>query len=91
MLKYHFLRFLRPTDFLDVSDDDKTKTSDSDTTTSEKEILESVEAFYSALTTGDQNAIESIFSQSTSKEVSEVRHLCQQQKRTIFPSFRNNF
>lgn len=65
-------QFLRPTDFLDVSDDDRTKTSDSDTTTTEKELLETAESFYSALTTGNQDAIESLYSQSTSKEVSEV-------------------
>ena len=60
---------------MDVLDDDETKKSDSDTATTEKELLETVKEFYSALTTGNQDAIESIYSQSTSKEVSEVRHV----------------
>ena len=66
-------RFLRPIDFLDASDDETTKSIDSDKTTSEKEVLELVKSFYAALTTGDQDALESIYSQSNSEEVSEVR------------------
>merc|ERR1719253_417741 len=65
-------QFLRPFDFLDASDDEKTKNIDSDNTTSEKEVLELVKSFYAALTTGDQDALESIYSQSNSEEVSEV-------------------
>ena len=61
------LRFLRPVDFLDASD------NDSETTTPEKEVLQAVKSFYTALTTGDQEGIETVFSQSNSKEVSEVR------------------
>ena len=45
----------------------------SDDSTTEKEVLENVEVFYKALTTGDQNAIESVFSKTQSNEVSEVR------------------
>jgi len=66
-------QFLRPTDFLGTStSDDKTFFLDSDTTSAEKEVLETVESFYKALTTGDQDMIERIYSQSDSKEVSEV-------------------
>jgi hypothetical protein len=68
-------RFLRPVDFLDASDDNTTKTNGSDTTTAEKEVLETVQSFYKALTTGDQDAIERIYSESSSKEVSEVRSI----------------
>jgi len=59
-------QFLRPIDFLDTSD------KDSDTTASEKEVMDSVKSFYTALTTGDQDTIESIYSPSNSEEVSEV-------------------
>ena len=59
-------RFLRPIDFLDASD------KDADTTTSEEEVLEQVRSFYTALTTGDQNGIEAVFSPSNSNEVSEI-------------------
>ncbi len=59
-------RFLRPIDFLDESD------KDSDTTALEKEVLDTVKSFYKALTIGDQDGIESIFSPSKSGEVSEV-------------------
>lgn len=45
----------------------------SDDSATEKEVLENVEVFYKALTTGDQNAIESVFSKTPSNEVSEVR------------------
>mmetsp|Transcript_7649 Transcript_7649/g.15739 ORF Transcript_7649/g.15739 Transcript_7649/m.15739 type:complete len:376 (-) Transcript_7649:17-1144(-) len=65
-------QFLRPIDFLDPSDDESGKTFDSDKQ-AEKEILETVESFYHALTTGDQDTIERIYSSSNSKEVSEVR------------------
>lgn len=58
---------------MDASDDETSKSIDSDKTTSEKEVLELVKSFYAALTTGDQDALESIYSQSNSKEVSEVR------------------
>jgi len=68
-------RFLRPVDFLDSSDDDTTKRNGPDKTTAEKEVLETVESFYKALTTGDQDVIERIYSQSNSKEVSEVRSI----------------
>jgi len=59
-------QFLRPIDFLDESD------KDSDTTALEKEVLDTVKSFYKALTIGDQDGIESIFSPSKSGEVSEV-------------------
>jgi len=65
-------QFLRPIDFLDVTDEDQTSRTNSAATSAEKELLEAVESFYSALTTGDQNVIESIYSPSNSKEVSEV-------------------
>jgi len=65
-------QFLRPVDFLDVSDDETTKKLNSETTTAEKEVLEVVDSFYNALTTGDQDMIENIYSQSNSKDVSEV-------------------
>ena len=45
----------------------------SDDSATEKEVLENVEVFYKALTTGDQNAIGSVFSKTQSNEVSEVR------------------
>jgi hypothetical protein len=45
----------------------------SDDSATEKEILENVQVFYKALTTGDQNAIESVYSKTPSNEVSEVR------------------
>ena len=45
----------------------------SDDSATEKEVLENVKVFYKALTTGDQNAIGSVFSKTQSNEVSEVR------------------
>jgi hypothetical protein len=45
----------------------------SDDSATEKEVLENVEVFYKALTTGDQNAIENVYSKTPSNEVSEVR------------------
>eukprot|EP00536_Pseudo-nitzschia_multiseries_P008782 jgi/Psemu1/306008/fgenesh1_kg.230_\ len=68
-------QFLRPTDFLDVTDDDLPKQTNADTTDTEKELLGALETFYRALTTGDQDAMERIYSPSSSKEVSEITAL----------------
>ena len=59
-------RFLRPIDFLDASD------KDAETTALEEEVLGQVKTFYRALTTGDKEGIDAVFSSSNSKEVSEV-------------------
>ena len=45
---------------------------DADTTSEEEEVLAQVKTFYAALTTGDQEGIDTVFSPSNSKEVSEV-------------------
>ena len=72
LCNYFEPRFLRPVDFLDVLEgNDATKHSNFDAI--ETELLDAVKSFYKALTTGDQDAIGTIFSESTSKEVSEVR------------------
>jgi len=55
---------LRPIEFLDESDD-ASPTADSS-------LLQSLESFYRALTTGDSDAIASIFSSNQSPQVSEV-------------------
>lgn len=65
-------QFLRPIDFLDASDDDFKKKNVPDPTAAENEVLEIVKSFYAALTTGDQDLIEKVYSPYKSKEVSEI-------------------
>lgn len=58
-------RHLRPTDFLDESDDAFV--------TADSALLALVNSFYHSLTTGDSKGIESVFSTTLSPQVSEVR------------------
>jgi hypothetical protein len=60
-------QFLRPTDFLDV--DDTTMARDDNT---KQELLDNLQSFYQALTTGDENGITGIYSTSPSPAVTEV-------------------
>lgn len=59
-------QFLRPTDFLD--DDIVTSADDS----SKQELLDNLQLFYKALTTGDEDGIKSVYSSSPSIAVTEV-------------------
>jgi hypothetical protein len=61
---------LRPTDYLD---DEISTTTQGTTATTEAELLECVNNFYSALTMGVLEGIEAVFSKSSSQEVTEVR------------------
>jgi len=64
-------QYLRPTDFLDapgdLSESDKSSVNQIET-----ELLENVQTFYKALTTGDEEGMDRIYSKSFSREVSEV-------------------
>jgi hypothetical protein len=62
-------QFLRPTDFLDETD---TSVQSSNIDPNQQELLQNVDAFYKALTTGDKVGIDKIYSKSVSDEVSEV-------------------
>jgi hypothetical protein len=60
---------LRPTDLLDESDNFVAKGG------SDSPLLGALQTFYQALTTGNQGALESVFSEAASNQVTEVRML----------------
>jgi hypothetical protein len=60
-------QYLRPTDFLDVEDEASSNLGDT-----EAELSESLQSFYQALTTGDEDGIERIFAATPSCEVTAV-------------------